>query len=55
MHHDSNMESVDFNVYMHSNGPIPRVQVKQGQSVLTSNINATKTSISLEAYKIKGL
>jgi hypothetical protein len=36
MHHDSNMEVADSNVFGHSDGPMTRAWAKQLQSALTS-------------------
>jgi hypothetical protein len=36
VHHDSNMEGVDSNVYGHSDSPMTRARAKQLQSTLTS-------------------
>jgi len=38
VHHDSNMEGVDSNVYGHSDSPMMRARAKQLQSALTSQI-----------------
>jgi len=38
MHHNSNMEGADSNMYGHSNGPMTRAQAKQLQSNLTNQM-----------------
>jgi hypothetical protein len=54
MHHDSNMEKVDSKMYGLSDGPMMRARTKQLQSALTSQMSATKVSMSLEAYNLNG-
>jgi hypothetical protein len=38
VHHESNMEGVDSNMYGHSDSPMMRARAKQLQSALTSQI-----------------
>jgi hypothetical protein len=52
MHHDSNMEEANSNVYGHSDGLITRAQTSQLQSSLISQISATEAAMSLEACKL---
>jgi hypothetical protein len=54
MHHDSNMEGVDSNVYGHSDGPMTRAQAKQLQSALTSKTSMTEASMSLRTCELNG-
>jgi hypothetical protein len=45
IHHDSNMERADSNLYGYSDGPITRARAKQLQSALTSQISANEASM----------
>jgi len=54
MHHDSNMEVANSNVFGHSDGPMTRARAKQLQSALTSQISATKALMSLRACELNG-
>jgi len=53
MHHGSNMEGANSDVYGHSDSLMTRAQTKQLQSTLTSHISATEALMSLEACRIK--
>jgi hypothetical protein len=52
MHHDSNMEGGDSNVYGHSDSPMTIAQAKKVQSALTSQISMIEASMSLRACEL---
>ena len=54
MHHDSNMEGDNSNVYGHSDGPMTRAWAKQLQSTLTSYISVTEASMSFRVCELNG-
>jgi hypothetical protein len=54
MHHDSNIEGANSNVYGNLHGPMTRVRAKQLQNALKSQISATEASISLKVCELNG-
>jgi hypothetical protein len=53
MHHDSNVEEVDSKMYGLSRWSNDESSTKQLQSA-TSQMSATKVSMSMEAYNLNG-